>query len=35
MSEQPETQPQVQAAEEERKVVVFAVRIDPVLREQI
>ncbi|MFC1421040.1 hypothetical protein [Streptacidiphilus cavernicola] len=35
MSEQqPELQPQV-AAEEERKVVVFAVRIDPTLREQI
>ncbi|MEU8717571.1 hypothetical protein [Streptomyces sp. NPDC048663] len=37
MSEQqPDVQPQVSAAaEEERKVVVFAVRIDPVLREQI
>jgi hypothetical protein len=36
MSEQPpETQQQVSPAEEERKVVVFAVRIDPVLREQI
>lgn len=36
MSEQqPDAQPQVLAAEEERKVVVFAVRIDPVLREQI
>lgn len=36
MSEQPpEMQQQVSAAEEERKVVVFAVRIDPVLREQI
>ncbi|GAA4775835.1 hypothetical protein GCM10023329_25590 [Streptomyces sanyensis] len=37
MSEQkPDAQPQVPAAaEEERKVVVFAVRIDPVLREQI
>ncbi|MFJ5301092.1 hypothetical protein [Streptomyces sp. NPDC088350] len=36
MSEQqPEMQPQVSPAEEERKVVVFAVRIDPVLREQI
>ena len=35
MSEQqPELQPQV-PAEEERKVVVFAVRIDPTLREQI
>ncbi|WP_159025276.1 hypothetical protein [Streptomyces pluripotens] len=37
MSEQqPDMQPQVSAAtEEERKPVVFAVRIDPVLREQI
>lgn len=36
MSEQqPDVQPQVSQAEEERKVVVFAVRIDPVLREQI
>ncbi|WP_159054632.1 hypothetical protein [Streptomyces dysideae] len=35
MSEQhPDTQPQV-SPEEERKVVVFAVRIDPTLREQI
>ncbi|MFJ3896841.1 hypothetical protein [Streptomyces sp. NPDC090083] len=35
MNEQaPDTQGQV-AAEEERKPVVFAVRIDPVLREQI
>ena len=36
MSEQqPEMQPQVSPDEEERKVVVFAVRIDPALREQI
>ncbi|WP_405819580.1 hypothetical protein OG241_30070 [Streptomyces sp. NBC_01390] len=37
MSEQqPDAQPQVSAAaEEERKVAAFAVRIDPVLREQI
>ncbi|WP_159025150.1 hypothetical protein [Streptomyces sp. MUSC 125] len=36
MSEQqPDAQPQVPAAEEERKVVVFAVRIDTTLREQI
>jgi hypothetical protein len=35
MSEQqPDMQPQA-SPEEERKVVVFAVRIDPVLREQI
>ncbi|KAB1150718.1 hypothetical protein F7R91_01695 [Streptomyces luteolifulvus] len=31
----PDAQPPVPAAEEERKVVVFAVRIDPTLREQI
>ncbi|MER6626772.1 hypothetical protein ABT301_00740 [Streptomyces sp. NPDC000987] len=33
--QQPEAQPQVPPAEEERKPVVFAVRIDPALREQI
>ncbi|BFO19938.1 hypothetical protein SHKM778_63260 [Streptomyces sp. KM77-8] len=31
----PDAQPPAPAAEEERKVVVFAVRIDPTLREQI
>lgn len=34
MNEQPTT-PQPESPEEERKPVVFAVRIDPVLREQI
>lgn len=36
MSEQqPDIQPQTPTSEEERKPVVFAVRIDPVLREQL
>ena len=34
--QQPETQPQVPSAEEERRPpVVFAVRVDPTLREQL
>jgi hypothetical protein len=33
--QQPELQPQVPLSEEERKPVVFAVRVDPSLREQL
>jgi hypothetical protein len=33
--EQPDIQPQVPLSEEERKPVVFAVRVDPSLREQL
>ncbi|MEY9838613.1 hypothetical protein [Streptacidiphilus sp. EB103A] len=33
--QQPEMQPQVSLSEEERKPVVFAVRVDPSLREQL